>query len=161
MRRGFIGIGISLSLVASGCAQLRVPEPAGRAPGTPHVSWVFMYGDSDNPDRDYMCESDPADTCVVVASRDNAPVLSDVHFYYVGAGVETSYSGAIRIGFFRTASVSKPAITVKKDGDIERQSVLGFVTTVAGQYEVSFDLTATTKDGVVHPIKIDVPVTVK
>ena len=32
-------------------ARGHVPKPAGIAPGTPYVSWVFMSGDRDNPDR--------------------------------------------------------------------------------------------------------------
>ena len=57
-------------------------------PGTPHVSWVIMYGDVETPDREFACQSEPRTECIVPASRPDNKVFSDVHIYYHGAGDE-------------------------------------------------------------------------
>ena len=49
---------IMACVVTSTCAK-RIPEPANVAPGTPHVSWVIMSGDRDNPDQDFVSQSEP------------------------------------------------------------------------------------------------------
>jgi hypothetical protein len=67
-----------VALVSSACAK-RVPEPTGVAPGTPHISWVLMYGDRDTPDQEFSCQSEPRTDCVLPVSRPDAQVFSDIH----------------------------------------------------------------------------------
>ena len=101
---------VTVSMFA-GCAT-HVPEPAVSIPGTPHVSWIIMSGDRDNPDREFVCQSEPRTECVVPVSRPDARVFSDVHIYYHGAGAETKYTGSIQVGFFNrldTASAMVPS----------------------------------------------------
>ena len=62
-----------------------------------------MSGDRENPDRDFVCQSDSPVRCVVPVSRPDEQVFSDVHVYYHGAETDIKYVGAIRIGFFRRA----------------------------------------------------------
>jgi hypothetical protein len=104
-----------------------------------------MSGDRDNPDREFVCQSDPRNECVMPVSRPDEQTFSDVHFYYHGGGEETKYTGSIRIGFFRSPSDSQliqTNITVRRDESIANQSVIGIVTSVAGQYDITFDLVA-------------------
>ena len=152
-------------LSASACAT-RVPEPTGVARGTPHISWVIMSGDRDNPDRDFVCQSDPRNDCVVPASRPESQVFSDVHVYYHGAGAETKYAGSMQIGFFRGAAESsrniQTNITVQKTESITNQNVTGIVTDTPGNYAVTFGLVATsTETGKSEPIRQQVPIVVK
>jgi hypothetical protein len=60
-----------------------------------------MSGDRDNPDQEFVCQSDPRNDCVVPVSRPDAPIFSDVHIYCHGAGMDTRYTGSIQIGLFR------------------------------------------------------------
>lgn len=132
-----VGIGAN-----SACVK-RVPEPAGVIPGTPHVSWVIMHGDRDNPDQEFACQSEPRNECVMPASRPDAQVFSDVHVYYHGAGAETKYTGSFQVGYFQGSPEShhvQTNITVKKNESITNQSVTGIVTSTPGNYEVTFDL---------------------
>jgi hypothetical protein len=134
-----------IGLLAPGCAK-RGPERANVAPGTPHVTWVVMYGDRDNPDNEFACQSDPRTECVVPASRPDARTFSDVHFYFHGAGDETKYEGTTSIGFLQGATeahTSQTNITVKKNESITNQSTTGIVTSAPGTYTVALDLTAT------------------
>ena len=108
MRKESLIVIVAASML-SACAR-HVPEPAMAMPGTPHVSWIIMSGDRDNPDREFVCQSEPRTECVVPVSRTDAQVFSDVHIYYHGAGAETRYMGSIRIGFFNG---SPAANTVK------------------------------------------------
>jgi hypothetical protein len=85
------------AVLNSTCAK-RAPEPAGVVRGTPHISWIIMSGDRDNPDQEFVCQSDPRNDCVLPVSRPDTQVFSDVHFYYHGAGAETKYTGSIDIG---------------------------------------------------------------
>lgn len=135
----------AIECLSGGCAK-RVPEPVGVVPGTPHVSWVIMHGDRDNPDQEFACQSDPRNECVIPASRPDAQVFSDVHVYYHGAGGETRYVGSIDIGYFQGASPSRRSpstITVKKNESITNQSVSGIVSSTPGTYTVAFDIEAT------------------
>ncbi len=150
---------------SSACAR-RVPEPSGLAPGTPHVSWIIMRGDRDNPDRDFVCQSDRRNDCVVPASRPNAPVFSDVHFYYHAAGVETKYTGSIQIGFFQGSADETHTLqvntTVPKTASVVNHSITDDVTVTPGSYAITFALVATVTDtGKTQPIREQVPVVVK
>jgi len=142
------------------CAN-HIPEPVGVSPRTPHVSWVLMSGDRDNPDADYVCQSDPKDECVVSASRADQPVFSNLHIYYHGAGGDTRYTGSIRVGYFTTPSTFEPKILVRKHGDITNQSVTGIVTSKPGSYSVTFDLMASNAEGAGQSIRQTLPVTVR
>jgi hypothetical protein len=159
---------LSIVLVAalfflSGCAR-HVPKPAGIAPGTPFVSWVFMSGDRDNPDRDFVCQSTPLGECIVPVSSPENRVFADLFFYYHGSGGETKYTGSIQIGFLQgSQDAHKVAvnITAKKDG-ITNMSVLDAVTSAPGTYAVTFDVVATSvENGRKQPIRDQVSVLVK
>lgn len=152
------------AVLASSCGK-RLPEPSGLAPGAPHVSWIIMSGDRDNPDREFVCQSAPRTDCVIPVSRPDAQVFSDVHFYYHGAGAETKYTGAIDVGFFQGSPASRQIqanTTVQKTEKIMNHSVTGIVTATPGSYPVKFALVATVAgSGISQPIQADVPVVVK
>ena len=155
---------VTAAVFSATCAK-RVPEPAGLVHGVPHVSWVIMHGDRDNPDREFACQSEPRGDCVIPASRSDAQVFSDVHVYYHGAGAETKYAGTLQIGFFRGGGESiknQTNITVRKTESITNQSVTGIVTDAPGDYAIAFELVATVTDtGRNQPIRELVPVAVK
>lgn len=158
---------LALALVAMAtvtCAK-RVPEPANIAPGTPHVTWVLMYGDRDNSDQEFACQSDPRTECALPASRPDAQVFADIHFYYHGAGAETRYEGTKSIGYLQgspDSHASQTNITVKKDESITNESVSGIVTSSPGSYTVTLNLKATRLDTAqTQPIRETIPVTVK
>jgi hypothetical protein len=164
MRPHLMIVAIMACVVTSACAK-RVPGPANVAPGTPRVSWVIMSGDSDNPDQNFVCQSEPRSDCVVPLSRPEAQVFSDVHVYYHGAGAATKYVGSMQIGFFRGSAEShniQTSITVQKTDSISNQSVTGIVTDTPGNYAIAFSLVATSTDtGKSVPIRDQVPVVVK
>ena len=142
----------------------RVPKPAGGTPGAARVSWVIMSGDRDNPDQEFVCQSDPRNDCVMPVSRPDAPVFSDVHFYYHGAGAETKYTGSIDVGFFQGSAESRKIqanTTVQKTGSIMNHSVTGIVTATPGSYPVTFALVADVTGAGSLPIREEVPVAVK
>jgi len=143
----------------------RVPEQANLPPGTPHVTWVLMYGDRDNADSEFACQSDPRTDCALPASRPDAQVFSDIHFYYHGAGAETRYEGTINLGYFQGATearTSRTNIRVKKNGSITNSSVTGIVTSTPGTYTVTLALNATViETGKATPVRETIQVTVK
>jgi len=155
---------LTIVLFTSACAK-RVPEPVGVAPGVPHISWIVMHGDSDNPDQEFACQSDPRNDCVVPASRPDAQVFSDVHVYYHGVGVETRYAGTVQIGHFQgttTAYNAESSITVLKTESIGNQSFTGVVTATPGTFNITFAIVATiTESGKTQRIDLQVPVVVK
>lgn len=164
MRKHALLVGSIVAGLTATCAK-RVPEPVGLAPGTPHVTWVFMHGDADNPDREFVCQSGPPSECVVPVSRPDAQVFADVHFYYHGAGAETKYVGTKNIGFFQGAAESHTSptnITVQKNESITNQSITGIVTSTPGTYAVAISLEATITDtGKSTPIRESIPVIVR
>jgi hypothetical protein len=144
MRRLSLVVVTVAAVLSSTCAK-RVPEPVGIAPGTPHISWIIMSGDGDNPDAEFVCQSTPRSECVVPVSRPDAQVFAHVHFYYHGAGTETRYEGPIDIGFFQGSAPTRTVqttIAVRKTESITNQSVSGIVTSTPGTYAVTFDLVA-------------------
>jgi hypothetical protein len=151
-------------LIAPACGK-RVPQPPNVAPGTPYVSWVIMSGDRDNPDREFVCQSDPHSECVVPASRPDEQTFSDVHVYYHGTGPETKYEGTVEVGFFEGAQnvrTMQTNIVVKKDESITNQSVTSIVTSKPGTYALRFAITATVTDsGKRQPINETVQVAAK
>ena len=96
MMKPFIAMVLTVAS-CDGCGH-RVPAPASLTPGVPQVSWVLMSGDSDNPDREFVCQSDPPGECVMPASRPGEEVYSDAHFYFHGTEADTPYEGSILIG---------------------------------------------------------------
>ena len=154
---------MAAAVLTSTCAT-RVPRPAGGVPGAPHVSWVIMSGDRDNPDQEFVCQSDPRTDCVVPATRPDAQVFSDVHFYYHGAGAETKYTGSIDVGFFQGSPESRKIqanTTVPKTESITNHSVTGIVTAMPGSYPVTFALVANVAGTGSQTIREEVPVAVK
>lgn len=89
------------ALAALSACGKRVPEPPGMAPGTPHLAWIIMHGDRDNPDAEFACQSTGPTDCVVPASRPDALVFSDVHLYHHGAGSQTTFVGSYELGYFQ------------------------------------------------------------
>jgi hypothetical protein len=153
-----------IGALGSTCAT-RVPRPANVAPGTPYVTWVLMYGDRDNADAEFACQSVPRTDCVIAASRPDAQAFSDIHVYYHGAGRETRYEGTLSLGYLQGSpqSHSSPTnLTVKKNGSITNQSVTGIVTSTPGTYPVTWSGTATVLDtGKEYPIQETIEVRVK
>jgi len=157
-------VAMAAAVLTSTCAT-RVPQPAGGVPGAPYVSWVIMSGDRDNPDQEFVCQSDPRTDCVVPASRPDAQVFSDVHFYYHSAGAETKYTGSIDVGFFQGSPESRKIqanTTVPKTESITNHSVTGIVTAMPGSYPVTFALVANVAGtGQSQTIREQVPVAVR
>jgi hypothetical protein len=162
MMRNFslIVVAIAAMLVAA-CAG-RAPVRAGLAPGTPHIGWVIMHGDRDNPDQQFVCQSDPRNDCVMPVSRADAQVFSNLYVYYHRAGAETKYAGKMLIGFFRGGG--EPAhdinITVPRNESITNQSISGIVTDTPGEYALTFELAATS-NGNSQPISEKIAVAVR
>jgi hypothetical protein len=129
-------------MAGSGCAR-RVPQPAVKTPGEPLVSWIIMFGDQDNPDREFACQSHPLTACAMPPSRPDAQIVSAVHFYYHGVQTDTNYTGVNKIGFFQgSGGQVQPNLTVKGDEEIVNQSVTGIVTSTPGNYEMSIAVVA-------------------
>jgi hypothetical protein len=137
---------IGIAAVSAASCSKRIPQPANRAPGTPYISWIIMFGDADNPDREFACQSDPRSECVVPVSRPDEQVFSNIHVYYHGAGAETKYEGAFQVGFLQGSSASnefRVSNVLKKNEAIYNQSVRGLVTTSPGPYTLAFNVTPT------------------
>jgi hypothetical protein len=164
MRHSLPMVLVVVSVCVASCA-MGAPKPAGLAPGTPYVSWIIMSGDGDNPDQEFVCQSNPRNDCVVPASRPDARVFSDVHFYYHGTGAETKYTGSIDIGFFQgspAAHTTQTNVTVPKNESIMNQSVTGIVTSTPGTHTVTFALVGTvTGSAANQPFREQVQVVVK
>ena len=153
--------GVLLIMLATSCAR-RVPEPVGGHTDAPHLGWVIMSGDRDNPDRDFVCQSNPRSECVASVDGPDARVLAHVHFYYHPTAAETKYTGSIRIGFFDTAHEIHPNVTVKPGDPPGNQSVSDFVSTKPGAYTLTTAVVATSVlSGVVTQIREQVQVTLR
>jgi hypothetical protein len=116
------------------------------AAGAPQVGWVIMSGDAENPNHDFICQSNPRTECVAPVSRADAKTYAAVYFYYHSAAVETRYTGTIQIGFFEGASASHqlhPDFTVKAKDSPASHSVDGIVSSTPGTYDVAIDVAAT------------------
>ena len=153
------------ALSAIACGGKRVPQRRDVVPGMAYISWVFMSGDQDNPDRDFHCQSEPRTECVIPASHSGQEIFADLHFYYHRGKAKTSYRGAIDVEFFDGSLDAHRVpvdIMVRADQEISNQSVIGIVTSTRGTYTVSFDVIATS-DGVAggQPIRDQVTVSVR
>src|SRR5215470_16317180 len=163
MRARLFILAAAVGLLTTTCAP-RVPRPANVTPGTPNVTWVLMFGDRDNPDQEFACQSGPRTDCVLPASRPDAQVFSDIHFYYHGTGAETRYQGTRAIGYLQVTGsfTSRTDIRVAKDQPIANQSISGIVTSTPGAYSVALTLTATMPvTGKTVPVKETIPITFK
>lgn len=162
MRAPAFIVAATVSVFTTACGT-GLRKPANTTPGAPNVTWVLMYGDQDNPDQEFSCQSGPGD-CVLPASRPGERVFSDLHLYYHGIGVDTRYEGTKTIGYLQVSGTytTPTAITVRKDQSITNESVTGIVTPTAGSYSVVLSLTATkagTSSGV--PLQQTIKVTVR
>jgi hypothetical protein len=156
---------VMIAVAACGACSRRVPVPRNAAPEIPQVTWVLMSGDRDNPDRDFVCQSDPPGECVMPATGPGEEVFSDAHFYYHGTGAETTYSGSILIGPLESSGAPyrmQAMITVMKDQQIVNQSVAARVTSRPGTYDVVLDITARRSgSNTPRPIQFRFPVRVR
>jgi hypothetical protein len=152
----------AIGVLTAACAT-RIPRPANTTPGMPNVTWVLMFGDRDNPDQEFACQSAPRTDCVLPASRSDGEVFSDIHFYYHGTGGDTRYEGTRDIGYLQVTGPykSRTDIKVAKDQSIANQSVSGIVTSTPGVYTVGLSLTATMTGGRTVPLQETIQVTVK
>jgi hypothetical protein len=156
-----------LLLVVAGVAGCgpHVPTPATVVPGAPRISWIIMSGDRDNPDREFVCQSDPRTACEVPASQPASQVFSHLYVYYHPAAMETLYTGSIRVGFFGGDGASpeiKPRITVGPKEKLANQTVMGIVSTMPGTFPLTFDIVATpTGSSAGQPVRDSVDVIVK
>ena len=164
MQIHFLTVLTLLALFGSSCAK-RIPEPTGVAPGTPHISWVLMYGDRDTADREFACQSEPRSECALPVSKPDALVYSDLHFYYHGVGGETKYVGTKNLGYLQGRAdthTSPVSVTATKNESITNESVTGIVTSTPGTYTVMVSATATlTAAGKKYPIQEAFQVVVK
>ena len=155
--------GLALILTIASCAT-RVPRPAGVPPGVPHISWIIMHGDGDNPDAEFACQSTGPRDCVLPASRSETRVFSNVHLYFHGAGPETTYVGSYRPEFLDSGDASPHEFplktTVKGEEQIVNQSLIGVVTTKPGTYVLRLAVEAATGGGST-PIREEIPVRVQ
>ena len=149
------------ALIVADCAK-RIPEPAGGHTGVPHIGWVIMSGDAENPDRDFACQSNPRSECVLPVDRPEARVMGHVHVYYHAASTETKYSGSIRIGFFDQAHEINPSITVNPGASPGNESTTDFVASRPGTYTMTMAVIATsTRTGEMQNIRDQVTVVVR
>jgi hypothetical protein len=157
--RTFLGV-IGILLLQTGCA-MRVPVPSGGPPGTPRVGWVIMAGDRDNPDREFVCQSNPRTECVMAASRPDNQIFSAVHFYFHSATADTKYTGTIQIEFFEGATPHEVVsnVMVKGGGSPGNTSVSGIVTSKPGIHPMTIAIVA--ESGATQQIRERVPVAVK
>ena len=150
-----------LIVIATGCAS-RGPRPVGGPTDAAHVGWVIMSGDAENPDRDFVCKSNPREECAIPVDRPGARVLSDVHIYYHAPSTEMKFTGSIRIGFFDKGHELNRAVTVKPADSPGNQSVAGFVSSKPGTYTLTIAVDATsTQTGQTQNIRDQVRVVVK
>jgi len=159
---GFLAVVLALVLPQAGCLK-NIPEPLSGDRNVPQVSWVIMHGDRENPDREYGCQSNPRDECVLPVSRADERSFSDVHFYYHGAAADTKFTGTVSIGFLeRSQGASGFTVnsTVQKRGAVNYQGIIGIMTSMPGTYDVVIDIAGTTGQ-VTTPIRERFAVTVK
>jgi hypothetical protein len=124
-----------------------------------------MYGDRDNSDREFSCQSEPRSECVLPVSKAGEQVFSDIHFYYHGVGGETKYEGTQNLSYLQGSPethISPINITATKNESITNASVTGIVTSTPGTYTVALSVTATvTGTGKKYPIQESFQVVVK
>lgn len=159
--------GLAAVVAASAGCRMRVPEPAIHT-GSPHLSWIIMRGDRENPDQNFVCQSEPRSDCVIPRSRADAPVFSSVHVYYHPASSDTRYTGSIGIRFFQGAGDQPESHVVRVDTTVKantapyHQGVTDLVTDKPGAYSIAIAIDATPITiGSAHQIREDVRVLVR
>jgi len=143
MRLPFGLLALVLTVLSQAGCLKNIPKPLNGDSNVPQVSWVIMHGDRDNPDREYGCQSNPRDECVLPASKPNDRAFSDVHFYYHGAAASTTFTGTVSIGFLersQDASGFTVNSTVEKGGAVNYQGIIGILTSSPGTYDVTIDI---------------------
>jgi hypothetical protein len=149
---------IGLLCLAMGCEK-RVPVPTGGSPGTPRIGWVIMVGDRENPDREFVCQSDPRTHCVMRASQPDEQTFTNTHFYFHSGTTDTKYAGTIQLGFLMSPHETKPNLIVKSGDSATNASVSGIVSSRPGRYPMRIDVVA--ESGGRRQIRDSVPVIVK
>lgn len=141
----------------------RIPEPAGVNRGVPHLSWVIMHGDRDNPDQEFTCQSEPRNECEMPASQSDSQVFSDIHFYYHGAGPQTTFTGTVNLGFLEGTSNAVPVKAVaRKSEAIAHQTIYGRVSSKPGTYEIAIDVVGSVAEaGTTQPIREKIPIVLR
>ena len=147
-----------MTLVVGACATHTGPAPVGEA-SAPRVGWVIMQGPADNPDEEFVCQSNPRNDCTIPASTPDRKVFTDVFLYFHPIGTPIRYDGAAEISFLNATHRVPLAITVDAK-NVARNSVVGIVSEKPGTYDLTFSATATTSAGPVQ-IADRVPVKVK
>lgn len=146
------------SVVMVSCAEHRMPKPVG-AVTAPRVGWVIMQGSSDNPDEEFVCQSNPRSSCEMSASRTGRQVFSEVHLYFHPIGVNARYEGRAHIGFLGQGHSMQLNESVKPEG-VSNHSVVGIVTDKPGEYAMDLSVDATTPTGPAH-LQERIPIAVK
>jgi hypothetical protein len=149
---------VGVLCLVPGCEK-RVPVPAGGPPETPRVGWVIMMGDRDNPNREFVCQSDPRTDCVIPASQPDNQTFTDTHFYFHSGAIDTKYTGTIQIGFLTSPHELKPNLTVKAGGSAANATVSGIASSKPGRYQMT--IAAVAESGGTRQIRDSVPVTIK
>ena len=142
-RLSVFAAGVVMVAVA-GCGPQR-PRPVEGKAGAPQVGWVMMSGDSENPNHDFVCQSNPRSECVIPVSSGDTKTNAAVYFYYHPAAVETRYTGTIQLGFLEGNSSLhelRPDFTVKPKDSPANQSVVGIVSSRPGTYAMAIDVVA-------------------
>lgn len=154
-----VGAGVLMVLV-TGCVR-RIPEPVGGHTEAPHVGWVIMSGDAANPDRDFICQSNPRSECLIPADRPERRVMGDVHVYFHAAAEATKYTGSVRVGFFdQPHDITLTPLV--RPGVAGTHSVTDFVSKTPGAYTFVIDVVATAaQTGVTQTIREQVEVVVQ
>ena len=164
MRHAVAWVALIVATAATTSCAMRVPRPRGLPSGVPHISWIIMHGDRENPDSEFACQSTGPSECVLPASRPDTRVFSDVHLYLHGTGSQTTYLGTYRVNFFNGGDTSlnefQIRTTLPGNEKIANQSVTGIVTSTRGRYVLRIAADATTAAGPT-PIRQDVPVQVQ
>jgi hypothetical protein len=161
-KRRVIGATVAIVLLTTACAK-RVPSATGTPPTVPRLGWVIMRGDRDNPDAEFVCQSEPRTDCVLPQSRPGQETHTEVHFYFHSAVTDSTYTGRIEIGFLTAGGRPyeiTPTVTVKKGDRARSTSVLGVVSSSAGPYPMIIRLVAE-GDGMRREISDEVPVQVQ
>jgi hypothetical protein len=161
MRRHRLLVLSCVLLLTMSCGA-RVRVPAGGTGAMPRIGWVIMVGTRDDPDQDFVCQSDPRTECVMPASQPDSQAFSRAYFYFFPAAAnDTKFAGTIQIGFFEGAIPHEmtPNLTVKRTGPPGQTSVLGIVSSMRGPHELRIAVNA--QGATTQEIRDSVPVTIK
>jgi len=139
-KRILAGAFLLLSLI--GCHRRIVPESMTATAGIPRIGWVIMAGDRDNPDDQFVCQSQPRNDCVLPPSRPDHQTYTDVHFYFHPAAADTKYTGTIQVGFVQGAAPLTPNVTVKAGDAPTQSSIFGPIVSNPGRHVMVISLVA-------------------